>query len=365
MPAETTTADLLLQAQYAAAALDLAKMAIGTAFIPDSLKVWKDPEKAKGDDADKSLANTDLDATANQVALAIVKGTGLGFRWTEALEAVVVINNRPFLTALALRALIQRTPYLRMEITETTSTRAIVTGWRQDENGDWGAPQVSMWDMERVRRAKFRGFANPNGMWAKMPGNMLLARATADDSRYIGADVVLGIPYIAEEADSWGDYDAENPNGSGPPPAPPGTPALTSGAAAERTARRSSRRRPAPPPAGSGGDTPDPGGKGEPMSVDDQRTEIQTGLAKLGITRPAEQRSTVNGWLDLDGDARVQRMTDLTLAQARDVLKRIDAELRAKAQDASEGNGQGRAEDGGEPPAGGEPGPDAPEGDAK
>lgn len=351
MAAEPTTTNLIRQAEYAAAALDLARIAVPTAFVPDSLKVWIDPDKAKADPPDKSLANTNVDLTVAQCALVIIKGTSLGFSWIDSFEAVVVINNRPFLTALALRALILRTPYLRIEITETNSSRAVVTGWRRGDDDVWGAPQSSTWDMTRARAAKFRGMNSPYSTWVTQPAAMLIARATAEVARWIGADVVLGVPYIAEEADAFGDYDpGEHANG-GPPPAPPGTPALPAGGG-ERTTQRSSRRRPAPPPAGHVPDSPEPGGTGEPMSVDDQRTEIQTGLAKLGHTRPAAQRAAVNGWLGLDGDDRVQRMTDLTLAQARTVIARIDAELRKAAQDDGAGNGQGRAEDGGEPPAG-------------
>ncbi|MBQ1163916.1 hypothetical protein KBZ21_38605, partial [Streptomyces sp. A73] len=75
---------------------------------------------------------------------------------------------------------------------ESTSTRAIVCGRRKGQAQE----ERVTWTMDRATKA---GFPAKNPNYKTQPQNMLLARATAECARLIAADVLMGMPYSAEE----------------------------------------------------------------------------------------------------------------------------------------------------------------------
>ena len=87
-----------------------------TPFVPASLRVLDQGQYNEG-------------ATAANVTAAILAGDELGLEPMAALRSVAVINGTPALSALALRALLQRQGH-EIWLVEATNTRAIVEGRR-------------------------------------------------------------------------------------------------------------------------------------------------------------------------------------------------------------------------------------------
>jgi hypothetical protein len=158
-----------------------------TAFIPDSLIV-------------KVNGVADLERTAAQITAAIMTGRELGLEPMAALRSIDVIKGTPALRAIALRALVLRAGH-DIWVEESNETRAIVAGKRAGSEHT----QSSTWTMDRARKLRLAG----RDQWRDQPQAMLIARATAECARLIAADVLLGLPYTAEElADG---YDAAPP----------------------------------------------------------------------------------------------------------------------------------------------------------
>ena len=208
--------DLTEWADRMASAGQIARAIAPTPFVPRSLRVYM---RAEGSSRDE----IDVGATTATVAAAVLTGTELGLSPMSALRSIDIIEGTPALRAVALRALVLAAGH-ELWVIESTSTRAIVSGIRAGTKHE----QQSIWTMDRARSAELTG--KPN--WKRHPGAMLVARATAEVARLIAPDVLLGLPYVAEELED-GEID------QAPEPAP---------ATRQRTAQRRRRAEPAPLP---------------------------------------------------------------------------------------------------------------------
>jgi len=179
---------------------------------------------------------------------------------------------------------------------------------------------------------------------------MLIARATAEIVRLVCPEVLLGLPYAAEELDDAGVYDAgvegEPDNAANPPEAVP--------------ARRNTRRRdnaptrqrragsPAALPASSvpptDGETAEPAGEPteaepaqepQPMITASQRARLWAGLRRLGLTEREPALEQIGKWITPPRE--VESSNALTEPEADDVINAIEAEeIRRAAKRAAE-----------------------------
>ena len=270
-------------ASEAQAAAGIARALATTPFVPDSLRV-KD-----------SRGTTDVDATVAQVAAALLTGQELGLSPMASLRSIDIIHGTPALRAATLRALVQQAGH-SIVVIESTASRAVVRARRL---GD-GQAMDATWTMDRAERMKLRNFGNPDGPWRRQPANMLLARATAEASRWVASDAILGL-YTVEEIEDADDTTTTTDAGPGDIPGPP-VPPQRQRTAQRRTppaGRPSSGPLPPPPPAhhaGTPGETEAAGpapGHGE-QDPDDNRAPSgepspETGPAAPPIT-PAQSR---------------------------------------------------------------------------
>jgi hypothetical protein len=123
-------------------------------------------------------------------AAAILAGSEVGLSPMAALKAFDVIEGAAAPRAITLRAIVQSRGHL-LEVVESTASRCVIRGKRKGED-TW---QESVWTIQRAQQMKLTGKDN----WVKQPQGMLLARATAEISRMIASDAILGIAYTAEE----------------------------------------------------------------------------------------------------------------------------------------------------------------------
>ena len=159
---------------------------------------WAEVLPAVGDLAGK-IAATDFvpDAMRGKtavVAAAILYGRELGLGPMTSLRSINVIKGKPALSAEAMRAMILAAGH-HISFREMTGARCIVEGRRKGES-DVTTVTYTMDD------AKKAGLAGQN-QYAKMPRQMLAARATSELARLIFADVIGGllIDVEAEEDD--------------------------------------------------------------------------------------------------------------------------------------------------------------------
>jgi len=202
-------------AESAQAAYEVATKLVTTSFVPEVFR------------------NKPHEATA-----AILAGDELGFSPMASLRAFDVIQGTAAPKAITQRAVVQSRGHAIWKV-ESSSTRAIFRGRRADS----GEVQESTWTIERARQL---GLTNkPN--WKTQPEAMLIARATAECSRLVASDALLGIPYSAEEiADGvYGEYTAI----PAAEPSHPDQPAAPRQQPARRTAQRRTQPHAAPPPA--------------------------------------------------------------------------------------------------------------------
>jgi len=190
----------------------IARAIAPTPFVPKSLRVYFRPEGSNRD-------QIDVQATTASVAAAVLTGTEVGLSPMAALRSIDIIEGTPALRAVALRDLVLRAGH-DIWVIESTSTRAIVAGVRAGSVHE----QQSLWTIDRAKGAGLLGKTN----WQNHPGAMLVARATAEVARLIAPDVILGLPYIAEELADGDAEDTEPETVTGP-------------AAKPRTAQRKSR----------------------------------------------------------------------------------------------------------------------------
>jgi hypothetical protein len=126
-----------------------------------------------------------------EAAAAILAGAELGFSPMASLRAFDNIQGTPAPKAMTLRAVVQAAGH-EVRIVESTDERAVVDGRRKGDT-KW---QTSIWDIPRAQKlAQYK--TNPN--YKTNPAQMLVARATAEVCRWVGADAIMGMPYAAEE----------------------------------------------------------------------------------------------------------------------------------------------------------------------
>lgn len=170
-----------------------------------------------------------------ECAAAVLAGQEMGMSPMASLRAIDVIEGRPGLSALGLRAQVQSKGH-EIWTHESTATRAIVKGRRKGSD----KVETSVWTIERAKTFGLTGKKN----WREQPTAMLLARATSECARLIAADALLGMPYSTEELADGADA-----------PAPVSGPPAEAQPAARRTARRAQPAAPEPKLAPAG---PDP-----------------------------------------------------------------------------------------------------------
>src|SRR3954463_3740558 len=83
-----------------------------------------------------------------EIVAAILAGAEVGMGPMASLRAIAVINGRPSLSALALRALVQSAGH-QIRVRESTASRCIVDGRRAGDD-EW---QTSTWTTERAKTA--------------------------------------------------------------------------------------------------------------------------------------------------------------------------------------------------------------------
>lgn len=161
--------DLVRWARDAAEAYKVATSLVKTSFVPDSMR--GKPEEA---------------------AAAILTGSEIGLSPMAALRSIDIIQGTPAMRAHALRGLVQSRGH-RVWLEEASATKAVVRGQRLGED----AVQESVWTLDRAKTMKLTDKHN----WKVQPQAMLVARATSELCRLVASDVLLGLPYSAEELD--------------------------------------------------------------------------------------------------------------------------------------------------------------------
>jgi hypothetical protein len=308
-------------AEEAQAAAGIARALAPTAFVPDHLRVYTNP--AERDPAKRVL---DHDATVAQVTAVLLAGQELEFGPMASLRAFVIIRGTVALFAIAARALLLRHGH-EVIVAESTSSRAIVRG-RRAGTDDW---QTAIWDLDRAKLAGlFPG--HPDGNWRKQTKAMLVARASAEVSRWVAADAMLGLPLIAEEVDDGGagsaDYDgqAQEP-ASAPPP---------KGGAKRKTGPRAALPSGPPlvvpdPPVAPEPPSSEPA-PGQPRPTKAQLAKLHAGLRDMHITGAEEGLALVSAW----AGRRITSTGHLSRDEMNTVLDRISALLAAHASDQRE-----------------------------
>jgi hypothetical protein len=175
----------------------LAREICDTPFVPDGLR-----------------------GSAPAVAAAILSGRELGLPPMTALQHTHVIKGKVGHSALLMRALIISEGHEWVDV-DVSDVRAVVKGRRKNETV-WGEASFT------AAQAKIAGIA-----LGGYPQDKLYARATVRLARRKFADVILGMPYTAEELED-GEVPDEDGAGRQPAAIEPPKPA----APAARTARR-------------------------------------------------------------------------------------------------------------------------------
>jgi hypothetical protein len=272
-----------------------------------------------------------------EITAAILAGQEVGMSPMAALRAIDVIEGKPGMSAIALRALVQGHGH-DIWVEESTATRAVVKGRRKGSD----RVEKSMWDIPRASKLGLTNKAN----WKNQPTNMLVARATAECARLVAADVILGMPYSTEELLDGADVEQ----------APDGVADGGTGEPAKRTAKRKPVERavgaePAPEqprPAAA------PLAVSEPAPVVVEPEPEVAPVVEMTMVSDGQRKQMFALWRDLgyDGDDnRAQRLTitgkilglaeppestnDLTVAEADAVIAALKD--RRQAQQAQGG----------------------------
>jgi len=142
-----------------------------------------------------------LRGSVPKVTAAILHGRELGLPPLTALAGVHVISGKAGISAELMRALILQAGH-QLAITESTASRCVMqgrrTGWEE-----WTKVAYTMEEAIKSGDAK----KNPN--YSSRPGDMLLARATTRLARMIFADVTHGLRSAEELQDMAGDDTGE------------------------------------------------------------------------------------------------------------------------------------------------------------
>jgi hypothetical protein len=308
-------------AEEAEAAAGIAKALAGTPFVPEQLRRYTNPN------AKPEQRQLDYDGTVATVTAVLLAGQELGFGPMASLRSITIIKGTVGLYALAARALLLQRGH-EIIVKESTSQRAVVIGRRA--GGEW---QTSTWDLDRARTAKlFPGTEYSN--WRTQTKAMLVARATAEASRWVAADAMLGLPVMAEELE-------ENVDGV-VPALEVGSAATVQPAAEVSAAKPATTKRktpaarvalpaatmpPAPEPAPPAAPVPQEPQRVEPRLTAKARTRILASLRDLGFTSREEVLGLLSAWL---GRA-VASTNDLTPEEAITAIERLDALLKLGA----------------------------------
>lgn len=161
------TNKLALWAYEARQAHSIAQSLAGTTFVPSSMK-----------------------GNVGDITGAILAGAELGMQPIAALRSIDVIQGTPALRAVAMRGLVQNQGH-EIEVVESTATRCEMRG-RRAGSENW---QTVEWTIERAQQMGLTA----KQQWKIQPTAMLIARATSELCRLIAADVLLAMPYSAEE----------------------------------------------------------------------------------------------------------------------------------------------------------------------
>jgi hypothetical protein len=275
--------------QAAAVAQSLAP----TPFVPNSLRsTSRDPEEARR-------------VTVGNITAAILTGQELGLTPMASLRSINIIQGTPAMTALALRGLVQSRGHEVRKV-ESSDTRCVYEGRRAGLDGPF---ERSVWTIERARAMGLTGKDN----WKRQPEAMLIARASSEVCRLIAADVLLGVPYSAEEIEDE---------------------ATTAAAEAPRRVQRARvQRLPGPPPEpeleqqdpwasqheepiSAEPDAPQPISKGKLTALNAALT------GDLGLTDRAEKLAWLTAHLGRD----IGSSAEVTDAEASDLLDWIGAQ---------------------------------------
>ncbi|WP_103348971.1 recombinase RecT [Amycolatopsis sp. CA-128772] len=176
------------------------------------------------------------------VAAAMLYGRELGMGPLRSLRSVVMIEGTPTLKAEHMRAMVLAAGH-SIEWRENTRARCILAGRRRGEK----SPTVVEWTLQDARDM---GLARrPN--WARMPRQMLAARATGELCRMIFADVIGGA-YTEEEVTD------------GAPDVEPAADVAVPAQATRRTAQRRTAVKRKPAAELPAGDDERPAGESQP-----------------------------------------------------------------------------------------------------
>lgn len=140
--------------------------------------------------AKTAFVSTTLRGKPEEVTGAILTGHEVGLKPMAAVRSIDIIQGTPAMRAVAMRALVQSAGH-DVWVEESSLTRAVVCGQRKGSQH----VQKSTWTIDRAKRLGLTSKDN----WSKQPDAMLIARATAECCRLVAADVLLGLPYAAEE----------------------------------------------------------------------------------------------------------------------------------------------------------------------
>lgn len=302
--------------------IKVANVIFDTPFVPDGLR-----------------------GSAPAVAAAILAGREMGLGPMTSLQHIHVIKGKPGQSALLMRGLIQAAGH-KWQDGDVTDTRAVVRGCRKGES-EWLEVTFTA---DQAKRAGID--------LGKYPQDKLYARATSRLARRKFADVIMGMPYSADELEDGDDGEAEQP-ATAPPAAPPRT-AQRRGRAPQNVPPADSATPPAQaappvPPAGGtplpplpGEDEPDPTAgpqeaTGSPPSgsAGDEPAHASTGqvgiirshFKRLGYSEEpkdtAERLARTGQLAGIDG--LIGSTKDLDEVQARTVM---DTLSRCKDRDA-------------------------------
>ena len=326
------------------AAAAIAKALAPTPFIPEALRRYTNP--LERDPAKKVL---DYDATVATVAAVLLAGQELELKPMASLRAITIIKGTVALSALTARAILLQRGH-EIVVVETTAERAVVRA-RRAGSEHW---QQSLWDLPRARVAGLYPGAERSN-WKLQPKAMLVARATAEASRWVAADALLALPTMLEELE---ELDGQGPVlaiEAGPPADPPEPAAVTTKRTRKTVPAARAALPSAPPPAADpgppvpepptvtpAGESADPAGPKPSKAMMDK---LHLGLRDLGINDRAIGLAMVSGW----AGRTVGSTTELSRAEMMAALNAIESLLSIAARQGQE-TAQASEEDPGPPP---------------
>lgn len=323
-------------AAEAEAAAGIARALAPTPFVPEQLRRYVNPEEK-----DPRKKQFDYEGTVATVTAVLLAGQELGFGPMASLRSITVIKGTVGLYALAARALLQQHGH-EIVVKDSTSTRAVVDGRRA--GGEW---MRAIWDIDRAKTARlYPGTEFSN--WRTQTKAMLVARATAEVSRWIASDAMLGLPLLAEEIEDGQEANGQVPAianvATGPEGPAPGKELAAPPAEGAKTAtrRRTAPKRAALPAAAPAGDDRPPPAPPEPPMPEQPpapipeepqppaealpqktRARILAGLRSMHITGREESLALISAWVG----RQVESTNDLSQDEAHVVIERTDSLL--------------------------------------